>query len=76
MLFISLHRCDNLSFYPYNKDMRAESIGEGQGMYLNVNVAWETGLVVDEINRENNTVSDLGNNEYKYACDKLLFPMV
>ena len=33
-------------------------------------------LVVDEINRENNKVSELGNNEYKYACDKLLFPMV
>jgi histone deacetylase 6 len=57
-------------------EMKAESIGEGQGMYLNVNVAWETGLVVDEINRENNKVSELGNNEYKYACDKLLFPMV
>ena len=56
--------------------MRAESIGEGQGMYLNVNVAWETGFVVDEIVRENNTLSDLGNNEYKNACDKLLFPMV
>lgn len=56
--------------------MKAESIGEGQGMYHNVNVAWETGLVVDEINRDNNKVSELGNNEYKYACDKLLFPMV
>jgi acetoin utilization deacetylase AcuC-like enzyme len=24
----------------------------------------------------NNVVSDLGNNEYKNACDNLLFPMI
>ena len=33
-------------------------------------------MVVDEGNRLNNKMSDLGNNEYKYACDELLFPMV
>jgi acetoin utilization deacetylase AcuC-like enzyme len=56
--------------------MKAECIGEGNAQFLNVNVAWETGKTVDEINRENNTLSDLGNNEYKRACDELLFPMV
>ncbi len=48
VLFISLHRCDNLTFYPYNKEMKAEYIGEGKGKYFNVNVAWETGKIVDE----------------------------
>ena len=71
-----MHRCDDLSFYPYSKEMLPEYVGEGKGKYFNVNVAWQTGQVVDEINREKNTLSELGNNEYRYACDQLLFPMV
>jgi len=51
-------------------------IGEDKGKGFNVNVAWETGLVVDEFDRSNNKLSDLGNNEYRYACDTLLFPMI
>ena len=56
--------------------MAPSFIGEGKGKYFNVNVAWETNTVVDEKNRDENKVSELGNNEYKYACDTLLFPMV
>ena len=56
--------------------MFPEYIGEGKGKFFNVNIAWETGLVVDELNRENNTRTNLGNNEYKMACDTLLFPIV
>ena len=41
-----------------------------------MNIAWETNTVVDEVNRKENKVSELGNNEYKFACDNLLFPMV
>ena len=76
VLFISMHRCDNLTFYPYGKQMLPENVGGGKGKYYNVNVAWETGLVVDELNREKNILSELGNNEYRYACDTLLFPIV
>jgi len=80
VLFISLHRSDKLQYYPYNKDMAPEYIGEGKGKYFTVNVAWEThSEKVDEANRQqpNDTqISQLGNNEYKYACDNLLFPMV
>ena len=76
VLFISLHRCDDLSFYPYNESMQARFCGEGKGKFYNVNVAWQTGLVVDEEVRENNTRSTLGNNEYRRACDTLLFPIV
>jgi histone deacetylase 6 len=56
--------------------MFPEYIGEDKGKYFNINVAWETGLVVDELNREKNTTSTLGNNEYKNACDTLIFPIV
>lgn len=65
-----------MTFYPYNKSMQSEFIGKGKGKYRNVNVSWQTGLTVDEEVRENNTLSNLGNNEYKLACDSLLFPMV
>jgi histone deacetylase 6 len=56
--------------------MASSYIGEGKGKYFNVNIAWETNTVVDEVNRLGNQVSELGNNEYKYACDNLLLPMV
>ena len=71
-----MHRCDNLTFYPYGKEMLPENIGNGKGKYYNINIAWETGLVVDELHREKNTLSELGNHEYRYACDTLLFPIV
>lgn len=56
--------------------MKPDYIGEGKGKYFNVNVAWETGKIVDEQNRSNNTLSDLGNNEYRRACDQILFNMI
>jgi histone deacetylase 6 len=71
-----LHRSDNLTFYPFNAENRAENIGEGEGKGFNVNVAWETGVVADDINFENNKVCDLGNQEYKHAFDTLLLPLI
>ena len=76
VLFMSLHRTDNLTFYPGYKECLPEYVGEGKGRGFNVNVAWETGLVVDEFDRLNNKVSNLGNNDYRYACDTLLFPII
>jgi hypothetical protein len=35
--------------------MKAENIGSDKGKHFNINVAWETGFVVDEENRSNNT---------------------
>jgi histone deacetylase 6 len=72
---MSMHRCDNLTFYPYNESMKPSFIGEGKGKHHNINIAWQTGLVVDELVRANNKQSDLGNNEYRKACDTLLFPI-
>ena len=56
--------------------MLPEYIGKDKGKYRNINIAWQTGTIVDEVDRLNNKVSDLGNKEYKNACDNLLFPIV
>jgi len=36
--------------------MCAEFIGEGKGKYFNVNIAWETGEVVNEFERDKNVL--------------------
>ena len=72
---MSLHRYDKLTMYPYREDGGPSYIGEGAGLGYNVNIAWNTGLVVNEDDRQDNKVSDLGCNEYKYACDKVLLPI-
>ena len=76
-MLMSLHRFDNGTMYPRHKDgIGAPSfIGEGKGAGYNINCAWNTGLVVNEEDREDNQVSELGCNEYKYACDKVLLPI-
>ena len=72
---MSLHRFDNQTYYPRREDGDASFIGEGPGRGFNVNVAWNTGLIVDEDDRMNNQVSSLGCNEYKLACEELLLPI-
>ena len=61
LLYVSLHRRDNLTFYPNKVECSAEFVGEGEAKGFNINVAWETGLEVDEFDRMNNKVSELGN---------------
>ena len=76
LLFMSLHRRDNLTFYPNKVECSSEFIGDKAGKGFNINIPWETGLEVDEFDRMNNKVSELGNTEYRYACDTLLVPVV
>jgi hypothetical protein len=45
---ISLHRQDEGTFYPRREDSGPEIIGIGKGTGFHANVAWQTGLVVDE----------------------------
>lgn len=52
---MSIHRSDNFTFYPCRQDALGSYIGKGDGLGYNINVAWQTGLVSDEKNRENNT---------------------
>ena len=74
-MLMSLHRCDDFTFYPFRKDCKGHYVGEGDGAGFNVNVAWETGTLVDEENRSNNKVVPIGNHDYKHACETLLFPI-
>jgi len=72
---ISLHRHDEGTFYPRRGDSGPETIGIGKGTGFHANVAWQTGLCVDEEDRQNNQRSDLGANEYKLAFERLIHPL-
>ena len=44
VMFMSLHRFDDQTFYPRREDSAPSFIGEGVGKGYNINVAWNTGL--------------------------------
>lgn len=76
ILLIGLHRLDEGTFYPaFVDDKKPEFIGAGKGLGFNVNVAWETGTVVNEYDRGSNTVAELGAHEYKLAFDEIVLPL-
>jgi acetoin utilization deacetylase AcuC-like enzyme len=56
-MLMSLHRSDDNTFYPMREDAAGSFIGAGDGRGYNVNVAWNTGLVADEKDRNNNKQS-------------------
>ena len=76
VLYVSLHRYDNNTFYPNKEFAQAHFVGKGKGEGFNVNVAWETGKVVIESKRRANEVVPVGNNEYRLACEEVLFPVL
>ena len=45
VLYMSLHRYDNMTFFPRRQDSQASYIGRERGAGFNVNVAWDTGIV-------------------------------
>ncbi|KAM8831037.1 histone deacetylase 6 isoform 1-T1 [Synchiropus picturatus] len=47
VLYISLHRYDNGSFFPSSEDAAADRVGVGKGAGFNVNVAWSGGRMGD-----------------------------
>jgi acetoin utilization deacetylase AcuC-like enzyme len=72
---MSLHRYEGMTFFPFREESVPSYIGRGPGTSFNVNVAWETGKKANEEVLQLNEVTDLGCNEYKHACDELLFPI-
>jgi len=75
-LLISLHRHDHGKFYPCRPDASSDHIGTGKGLGFNINIPWDTNISqVDEFAKENNTVSDLGSNEYKLAFESIVLPV-
>ena len=47
-MLMSLHRCDNFTFYPRREDALGSYIGKEKGLGFNINIAWQTNLVADE----------------------------
>ncbi|XP_077370269.1 protein deacetylase HDAC6 isoform X2 [Festucalex cinctus] len=47
ILYISLHRYDNGSFFPASEDAAPDRVGVAKGMGFNVNVAWSGGRMGD-----------------------------
>lgn len=62
VLFISLHRYDGGKFYPGGKNGSSKNVGYGKGKGFNINVPFD--------------VLGMGNDEYAYVCEKLLFPVI
>jgi histone deacetylase 6 len=65
VLYISIHRYDDVNFYPNSRDADPKKIGLADGMGKNVNIAWNT-------NRKN----IIGDTEYWYAYQSLIKPML
>lgn len=75
-MLISLHRDDKGTFYPENTKEKLPTFnGLGKGQGFNVNIAWETGTVVNEYDRSGNIPAELGAHEYKHAFEELVLPL-
>uniref|UniRef100_A0A3B5MT07 Histone deacetylase domain-containing protein n=1 Tax=Xiphophorus couchianus TaxID=32473 RepID=A0A3B5MT07_9TELE len=47
VLYISLHRYDNGTFFPFSEDAASDRVGVAKGAGFNVNVAWSGGRMGD-----------------------------
>ncbi|KAG8229704.1 hypothetical protein J437_LFUL009829 [Ladona fulva] len=61
VLYISLHRYDNGSFFPSSKDANYTVVGEGIGKGYNVNIPWNK--------------RGVGDTEYIYAFQQVVMPI-
>ena len=66
MLFISIHRYDNGSFYPGPKGSE-KLIGSGKGTGFNLSYPF---------NLDKNDEDLIGDKDYIYACESILFPVI
>ncbi|KAG8549936.1 hypothetical protein GDO81_018813, partial [Engystomops pustulosus] len=61
VLYVSLHRYDNGSFFPSSEDAAHEKVGSGQGEGFNVNIPWNGGK--------------MGDVEYLLAFHRIVMPI-
>ncbi|KAG8830209.1 Histone deacetylase hda1 [Serendipita sp. 405] len=61
VLYVSLHRFDDGTFYPGGHFGSLTSCGEGSGLGFSVNIAWPEG--------------DMGDAEYLYAFQRIIMPI-
>jgi len=66
VMFISLHRYDNSTFYPFMESGSGQFCGVGDGRGFSFNVAWNTGT---------EGKSKIGDADYKKAFDSVIFPI-
>ena len=66
MLYFSVHRYDDASFFPYSRDAAADRVGVGKGAGFNVNCAWNVPL------KDN---SGMGDADYFAVFQSLLLPI-
>mmetsp|Transcript_105275 Transcript_105275/g.164143 ORF Transcript_105275/g.164143 Transcript_105275/m.164143 type:complete len:539 (-) Transcript_105275:129-1745(-) len=66
VMYFSIHRYDNGTFFPCSKDAAPEVIGRGAGQGYNVNVAWNISW---------KDYRGMGDNEYLSAFQCVLLPI-
>jgi histone deacetylase 6 len=75
VLYLSIHRYDQKTFYPRIEQSQAEFTGEGEGEGFNINIAWETGTNSTEQQKSGETLK-LGNQEYRRAFEGVILPVL
>lgn len=88
MLYISLHRYDEGTFFPYSEDADYDKVGRGKGTGYNVNIPWSRAKmgdpeylaafhhVVMPIAREVNTHTHTRANKSRSHLNQLRFKEV
>lgn len=61
ILYMSIHRYDNGSFFPNSKDADYDAVGEGKGVGYNVNIPWNK--------------RGMGDTEYMAAFTQIVLPI-
>jgi histone deacetylase 6 len=66
VLYISLHRYENNTFYPGNRKASPKLFGKGKGFGYNYSFGFDTPCFGNPI----------GDFDYIYACENYLFPKI
>ena len=69
VLYISIHRHENKKFFPEKDTGGYEFIGEGDGKYYNVNVAWNTTGTESGPN-------NISHEHYKFVFEKYILGII
>jgi len=61
VLYVSIHRYDNGTFFPCSEDANYDAVGKGPGTGFNVNIPWNS--------------SKMGDTEYLAAFTNVVLPI-
>lgn len=71
VMYISLHRYNNGTFYPCSQDADANKVGSGNGTGYNINIAFNT-----QANEKTGHRPKIGDSEYTHAFDTIITPVL